>query len=657
MKKLIITLVALSVLLLIAYLFLWLPSDNKKALHLIPDDAAFILSASQPIDSWKEFSGSKMWQHLKQSEELDYFTQEANALDSLISENDWLGIFGDQDLYISTHINHTGNQYLYLVDLGKSANISIFDSYLQSLLGTEEYSVTSREIQSYKVTELYFKQDRETLYFVFIGNIMVASYSPQLVEKSIAQSRNSSYNQPLTEVTDLIGEQGLFRVYVNYDQFGQYLSNYIDIGTSLNWLPATLSYSGLAIEINDDINQLTGYTNYTAEGNPYIRALHKSGMAEHHFLEILPKESPYFIALGFKKMSYFIEQLEDAMQKDSLIYEDYQKEVATIEKFLAIDIHKDLFSWMGSEMVFFQSEITGSSGKNQLAFMVSLDDREIAMKSMEDLQRKIKKKTPIKIQSLAYKQYTINYLAMKGIFKPFFGNMFTQMDKPYYVIIDDWIVFSSHPQSLKKIIDDYTAGHVLSNSPEFYSYYQKLAKRSAAFCYVSIPKVYDQLKNISNAVQTKNIIKNAPYINAFSNVSFQLVHQGQTFETFLNWQYKPDADKASNNTTFVQESVSKQIQLETDDYLTELKKIDQIRIEDLSERKYRIYYPNKEVQYEFKLRDGWKHGNFESYYPNGETKFKGKYKDDQKEGTWKLYNVNGDLIQKYEFEAGKLLSN
>ena len=36
------------------------------------------------------------------------------------------------------------------------------------------------------------------------------------------------------------------------------------------------------------------------------------------------------------------------------------------------------------------------------------------------------------------------------------GDFFGKIEKPYYTIIDDYVIFSNHPQTIKNIIDDYS---------------------------------------------------------------------------------------------------------------------------------------------------------------------------------------------------------
>ena len=48
----------------IVYLFVS-PDRNIQQIYLVPEDAAFIIQSSAPIEDWGKFSGSETWQCLR----------------------------------------------------------------------------------------------------------------------------------------------------------------------------------------------------------------------------------------------------------------------------------------------------------------------------------------------------------------------------------------------------------------------------------------------------------------------------------------------------------------------------------------------------------------------------------------------------------------
>ena len=54
----------------IVYLFIS-PDRNIQQIYLVPEDAAFIIQSSAPIEDWEKFSGSETWQCLRKAKSFE----------------------------------------------------------------------------------------------------------------------------------------------------------------------------------------------------------------------------------------------------------------------------------------------------------------------------------------------------------------------------------------------------------------------------------------------------------------------------------------------------------------------------------------------------------------------------------------------------------
>ena len=60
----------------IVYLFIS-PDRNIQQIYLVPEDAAFIIQSSAPIEDWEKFSGSETWQCLRKAKSFEEVFEEA----------------------------------------------------------------------------------------------------------------------------------------------------------------------------------------------------------------------------------------------------------------------------------------------------------------------------------------------------------------------------------------------------------------------------------------------------------------------------------------------------------------------------------------------------------------------------------------------------
>ena len=82
----------------VVYLFVS-PDRNIQQIYLVPEDAAFIIQSSAPIEDWEKFSGSETWQCLKKAKSFEEVTESVEKLDSVVKSNKvLLSLVGERDI-------------------------------------------------------------------------------------------------------------------------------------------------------------------------------------------------------------------------------------------------------------------------------------------------------------------------------------------------------------------------------------------------------------------------------------------------------------------------------------------------------------------------------------------------------------------------------
>lgn len=76
-------------------------------------------------------------------------------------------------------------------------------------------------------------------------------------------------------------------------------------------------------------------------------------------------------------------------------------------------------SWMSGEFAITQSEPGLLGHDPELILAIRAKSIKDARKNMEFIEKKIKRRTPVKIKSVTYKDFEINYVEMKGFFRLF----------------------------------------------------------------------------------------------------------------------------------------------------------------------------------------------------------------------------------------------
>ncbi|NDV17192.1 DUF3352 domain-containing protein [Muricauda sp. TY007] len=640
----------------LAYVFILSPKTNLQSIYLIPKDAVFIIESEQPVESWEKISKSEGWRHLKKNAYFSDLTENIQKVDTVFNDNHKLfEFFDNRSLFISIHmISPKDYGIFYVLDLKRIAKLQLLKTYLNTLLD-DGYVLSKRTYHEHEILEVHDRESKETMYLAFIKNQLVASYTHTLVEASIDQYLEPVLGRNLNflEINQKVGHEDLFRMYVQYHYFDDYIKVYSDRPSDwVQRVSENFLFSGFYFDL-DENSTLTanGYTNISAVNEYYLEALQKSGKAERSIPQVAPNSTALYISYGFDSFSEFYKNFEMVQQNDPEQFESYQKGIAKVEKFLKIDVKENFVSWIGDEIAVLQIQSHITKGKNDMALVLKANDAKDAKTNLDFVVEQIRKKTPVKFKAVNYKDYEINFLSIKGFFKILLGGRFDEFDKPYFTQIDDFVIFSDSPNTLKGIIDKVSEGDILATSEEFKNFDKKFDSESTVFVYSNVPLLFDNMYALTDAATKQKMRKNKDFIICFPQVGLQLTPEEDLFESrlVLNYQdvqeVKKTLDMAQPDTEVVTTNQST-ASTEITDAVFDLRPI---YPNDLNASSFSKTYANGNIRFEVDLKDGLKHGRYEEFYSDGTRKIRGRFRDDEQVGTWRYYDKEGNQVHKKRF--------
>lgn len=92
---------------------------------------------------------------------------------------------------------------------------------------------------------------------------------------------------------------------------------------------------------------------------------------------------------------------------------------------------------MSGEFAITQSEPGLLGHDPELILAIGAKSIKDARKNMEFIEKKIRRRTPLRIKTVDYKGFEINYVEMKGFFRLFFGGLFDKFENP---ITRTWMI-------------------------------------------------------------------------------------------------------------------------------------------------------------------------------------------------------------------------
>ncbi|MGB0525713.1 MAG: DUF3352 domain-containing protein [Flammeovirgaceae bacterium] len=682
MKKKIILAVVLVLLAFVgykSYKYFFVKVESMQSIYLIPKDAIYIIEMKDAIGSWEKVSTHPMWAHLRKNDYFAELTESANSLDALVKDSPILGkLVGKRTILVSAHMFRRDNyDFVFAVDLKRQARLPI-EGIIDNFTGSG-YNVTKRDYHGQKIIELYDKESRETLHISFIKNNFVGSYQAKLLEASIDQMGEPIIGRDLNyiDISKKVDNDGMFRFYMQYSYLDEYMRCYMDEEDEyVKALSEQLYYTGVDCDLKEKVIEMKGYTNINDSINSYLLAMLRSGKGAMDITKIAPQRTAFYMGLGFDSFSEFTDNFSNLLKETTEDYDEYVKNIEKVENFLDISLKDDFFGWVDDELAFIQTQ-PGKLGKdNEFAVVLKAKSGEDAAERLGHISEQIRKKTPVKFKEVQYKGHAINFLSVKGFFKLMLGKFFSKLEKPYFTIIDDYVIFSNHPQTIKSIIDDYVAEKTLARLEEFGTFQKEFNDKSNVFIYIQTPVLHENLKGFVSPETWRDIDKNKQFIVCFSHIGFQLTKDGDMFSTRMaSWYNDPQEvqenakqiefekkQKASKDLGEVilktKDGTDSLVKADTDDLLEaveeeEIMAIEEISIDDFTADEQEEKYEDGTLKVKFGIKDGLKHGWYYEYHPNGELKMKGKFDKDKREGVWKEYDENGKRIRKVRYRNGQ----
>ncbi|MFO7655867.1 MAG: DUF3352 domain-containing protein [Bacteroidales bacterium] len=662
MKKIFQFLAVLTVFAVISgfiYLFILSPDDKFQSVYLVPHDAAYIIETEDPFGAWDKIIHTNVWAYLKTNDLMSDINKDIVGADSLISSNRMLvNLFGNRKILISSHRYKPGRyEFLFVVDLKSISKLKNLKSHLGKITD-DDLRLTYRTYKDYEIMELFDKKSGDLYYFSLIKNQLIFSKVYTLIEASIDQLDKLTLGRDLNfiEVTRHTEGKGLFSICINYLYFKDYIALIMGKPNDfLKMLSDNLYYTSAYVQLDEKgMLQVTGYTSVKDTTKSLFRALMKSGQGGYGFAGYAPSRTATFVNIGSDQTLTLYRNIKSTLDNASLA--NLESVMGKTEKMLKINIEKDILGWMQDEITLIQTQPSNLGRMNEFAVAFRAGSNKQATESLSYLAAQVKKNSPVKFKAIIYKGYTINYLYIPGIFKMLFGNLIKRLEKPYYTIIDEYVVFSNHPQTLKSIVDDLESGNTLKsdeNRNEFLSHFDY---RSMVMAYFQVPVLFSNVKEFVSPQTWTTMQKNKQYFVCFPNIGLSVRNDKELIKLNLSAEFNPQPDEFTP-VKYLFDPMSFMLQDSTAFKTVEGEKARDdfepvIIINELDASKHEEFFEDGNLRLSVGLKNGLMDGNFREYYQTGKLRLRGKYKQDVMDGTWKLYDEKGNLIESREYHDG-----
>src|SRR5258706_731127 len=646
---------------------------SGDAFSLIPADAIYCIATDHPVKMWKEVSESNTWQYLQYNSYFASLTSAAEDLSDLVKGNDLLvNLVGSTTLIASAHMTAPKKyDFLFLFDLQNASGIKFLNEYLTSF-DASGYTIRKEKHKEEDIITLFNTSKKSSMYLSMPGSYLMASYSKSLLTKALdlQGTDHKSSKELFFAVDDEPEKTDKLKLYINYNMLPQFMACYSDGKNEyVNRLAQSLRTSNMDFTIGEEMLRAKGQTFINDTIESYVKTLASSGKGASEFLEVAPQRTAFFLGMGFSSFGEFFKNFENNLQRDVTEYASYKANMKQVESYLNISLQENVINWIGNEVAVLEMQSAGMGLDTESAVLLNGDNIVSALSNMSRIEKMVRRKTPVKFKTVEYKGYSIRYLGVKNLFKIVLGKFFARYDKPYYTVISNFVVFSTHPQVLESMIDDYLEKRTLARDDEFRSFRSEFDNESAAFIYINTPVLFNSMKTLADLPTRASMEHNKDYIVCFKHAGFQLVPGNEGFKTLFAEKFVQPAGErlASEPNTTAQGSLGQDSTASEGgdaDKTVEKKEakpsdadpmeLPYIYVKNVNAKFYEEFFADSTTHFKVGLKSGFKDGSFKEYHANGKVKMTGEFKRDKRDGTWRLYDETGKQLMRRNYDEGKV---
>jgi len=505
---------------------------------LIPKDAACIVEIEDPIDKWENFSEGNIWQHLSKNPYLKEVTTGVESFKATLSGKEGVLKFLLHDkMLASAHVTGLNKyDYLYTVNIKSIDLLTKIPQLLPQAFKAAGYSVNTNTYGSSTIYQLTNPEDKSILYVSTENDAVVASFNKKLLQKALGMATSPYFtkNQSFNTVQQQIDGRGLSNAFVHYDFIDKLVACYANpTPNAVQALRNVFSFSGLNVNIKNNYIELDGRSLVDEQVPKHIKPLLNVQAAPVKAHRVLPNNTAFFTSLCFDEF--------DKLRAGIMQLKQQGKKAKGLQGMVQAELEKELPKWIENEITLAMiPKANNSSGQSYVVVIPTGKQQGAVAKKLQRLTGTIESVLPINLfaKDKSYKGYRLIRIPVEGLLKKLAGDFLADVQKPFMILMDEFLVFSDDEAIIKSMIDQYKGGKTLINNSDYKRFYSNFKDNTNVFTYVQMQHFYPYLLQQTASAKKQTIRDNKNYFLSFPHTGFQLSPNNKQYETYIYSAFK-----------------------------------------------------------------------------------------------------------------------
>ncbi|MEB0260229.1 MULTISPECIES: hypothetical protein [unclassified Mucilaginibacter] len=495
-------------------------------MRTIPDGAALVFEFTNEKSFYDIYNGNTLLHNLMGEDKMN----ELDTVRNVLFNNAALSsFFTGRNVFVSVHPSQSTQVDLLLTaSTAKDIDLNEFDKLAkQQKTGM---LITPLKIGEKRGYNIYFNSLKKRFYIINIdANIYSGSFSKDLITQT-ANYKPDRDKHAFMLLPDQQNSNSLANLYINYEHLGPlfnqlFQNSNTDIFKPFRLLPAL---AALNLNFKNDAVMFSGYTNIeTQRPGTYLNVFTNQQPVVNELKDLYPYTTAYATNFAVSDPARFATDLSDFQNKAGL-----QKEkdalFSKIKAETGINLNAEFAKLLGNEFAVattrYQEKlaiVTVKNGSKLRPFMTN-----ISTMARDDVG-----------------QFNYNKL-------PFFllGDAFNAFKKPYFRIIDNYLILANSTKELESYNDIYLNRKFLNKTEQYVKFDNLLAEKSNVAFFIHFKNAQQILKDGLKDEFYLAYKNNSLSIKNFYGASYQFAATDKNFYTnFCLLQNQPDSTVSKKN--------------------------------------------------------------------------------------------------------------
>jgi hypothetical protein len=481
-------------------------SKSNKSLYAAAYNAGIVFSVQNDKSVYDILKGQDLLQQLVSEDILQDISSLKTAFFSDTDVNSYLG---SQNVYLSFSKGKDKTvNYLISMQLDDTNDPSL----LIALLKKKKIKV--EDLKSIFKINL---PDSTTYYIDLQKDLLLVSNSAENVLSASAYSKKYDRNSFVDYINSdhTIKKNSLASVYINFKQIPELLTAVSRTKRSeVSLINNKDAFTSLSYNFSKERLLFNGST-LSNKPDDYLSTFLKLKPQKITIDNILPDNTANYKLYAFGDYNIWKVSLDQWLSKQK--ENNYSRTLKEVESRYRINLEEVFPKYISGEIVNFQLSTSEKLG----AIKLSNGDRfeqqllEISETYSED----------------------IKLFKVSGLFYNFFGEPFKEFKRPFYSIIDNYLIIANNASTIQDFLNNYKKNNVLSNTAVYTKIFEEISKTSNVIFYANLKQSLPLFKK-HLLPQFYNSLTNSEKTEKFETLTYQLSSDQLKFQTNLLLEVK-----------------------------------------------------------------------------------------------------------------------